>query len=61
MTREKTPQALADDRRRRNQFSVRLDPDTAAQLEHFMTSRSYSANQALRIIVQRFFKGHTNA
>ena len=57
----KTPQAIADDKRRANQFSVRLDPDTAAKLHHFMRSRNYSANQALKIIISRFFKGHTNA
>ena len=56
----KTPQAIADDKRRANQFSVRLDPDTAAKLHHFMGSRNYSANQALKII-SHFFKGHTNA
>jgi|TARA_R100000030_G_scaffold63412_2_gene48093 hypothetical protein len=61
MTSEKTPQAIADDKRRKNQFSVRLDPDTAAKLQHFMWSRNYSANEALKIIVSRFFKGHTNA
>lgn len=61
MTREKTPQAIADDKRRKNQFSVRLDPDTAAKLQHFMWSRNYTANEALKIIVSRFFKGHTNA
>ena len=74
MTSEKTPQeiadltqqcenaqAIADDKRRANQFSVRLDPDTAVKLHHFMQSRSYSANQALKIIVSRFFKGHTHA
>ena len=61
MTSEKTPQAIADDKRRKNQFSVRLDPDTAAKLQHFMWSRNYTANEALKIIVSRFFKGHTNA
>ena len=61
MTSEKTPQAIADDKRRKNQFSVRLDPDTAAKLQHFMWSRNYTANEALKIIVSRFFKGHPNA
>ena len=61
MTSEKTPQALSDDKRRNNQFSVRLDPDTAAQLHHFMESRDYSANEALKTIVSRFFGGHTHA
>jgi len=61
MTSEKTSQALSDDKRRNNQFSVRLDSDTAAMLDHFMKSRSYSANEALKIIVTLFFKGHTNA
>ena len=51
----KTPQAIADDKRRANQFSVRLDPDTAAKLHHFMGSRT-SASQALKIIISRFFK-----
>ena len=53
---EKTPQAKADDKRNGNHFQVRLDSKTADQLRHFMASRKYNANEAIRIIISRFFK-----
>ena len=52
---EKTPQAKADDKRRENHFQVRLDPEDADQLRHFLKSRDYTANVALRIIIRKFF------
>ena len=52
---EKTPQAKADDKRRENHFQVRLDPLTANKLRHFLKSRAYTANEALSIIIRKFF------
>lgn len=52
---EKSAQAKADDKRRENHFQVRLDPKTAGQLRHFMKSRDYNSNEALRIIITKFF------
>ena len=40
-----------------NQFQVRLPPDVAEQLRHFMESRDYTASMAIRTIISRFFKG----
>jgi len=56
MPDEKTKQAVADDKRRPNHFQVRLDPELADKLRHFMKSREYNANQALTIIITKFFK-----
>lgn len=49
-------QADRDRDRRRNHFQVRLDEDLANKLRHFMQSRNYNANEALRTIISRFFK-----
>lgn len=54
-------QADRDRERRKNHFQVRLDDDLAKKLRHFMESRNYNANQALSIIISRFFKGLTDA
>lgn len=52
---EKTPQAKADDKRREHHYQVRLDPLTSEKLKHFIKSREYSANEALSIIIRKFF------
>ena len=52
---EKTPQAKADAKRREHHYQVRLDPLTSEKLKHFMKSREYSANEALSIIIRKFF------
>ena len=54
--KDKTPQAKADDKRRENHFQVRLPPDTATKLRHFMKARDYNQNQALTIIISKFFR-----
>ena len=51
----------ADAKRRPNQFQVRLDDDLANQLRHFMQSRGFNQNQALRIIITLFFRGSNHA
>ncbi len=48
-------QAESDAKRRHNHFQVRLDPQLADKLRHFMKSRNYNANQALSIIISQFF------
>ena len=51
----KQRQALSDEKRRDGHFQVRLPPDLAKQLRHYMQSRDLNANQALQIIVSKFF------
>ena len=51
----------ADAKRRPRQFQVRLDKDLADRLKHFMESRGYNQNQALRIIISQFFRGKHRA
>ena len=51
----------ADAKRRPLQFQVRLDKDLADRLKHFMESRGYNQNQALRIIISQFFRGKHRA
>lgn len=53
----KQRQALSDEKRRANHFQVRFPPDSeeAKQLRHYMQSRNLNANQALQIIVSKFF------
>jgi hypothetical protein len=36
-------------------FHVRLDPQLAKKLRHFMGSRDYTDSQALSIIISKFF------
>jgi len=49
-------QAEHDRKRRKNQFQVRLDDQLADNLRHFMKSREYNQNQALILIISKFFK-----
>jgi hypothetical protein len=49
-------QAEHDRKRRKNQFQVRLDDQLADNLRHFMESREYNQNQALILIISKFFK-----
>ena len=51
----------ADAKRRPRQFQVRLDQDLADRLKHFMESRGYNQNEALRIIISQFFRGKHSA
>ena len=51
----------ADAKRRPRQFQVRLDQDLADRLKHFMESRGFNQNEALRVIISQFFRGKTNA
>ncbi len=56
MSEEKTPQALQDDRRRRNHFQVRLDKQLSAQLQHYAEQRHHGViNSALQTIISKFF------
>tara|TARA_Y100000361_G_C11134794_1_gene331203 strand:+ start:743 stop:940 length:198 start_codon:yes stop_codon:yes gene_type:complete len=50
-------QAYQDRRRAHNLFQVRLDEQTGNQLRSFMKQRNYNANQALKLILSRFFQG----
>ena len=51
----------ADAKRRPRQFQVRLDQDLANRLKHFMESRGYNQNEALRVIISQFFRGKNHA
>lgn len=54
--KQRIPQAEHDNRRRANHYQVRLDPDLGEKFRHFIKSRDLNANQALQLIVSRFFK-----
>jgi len=51
----------ADAKRRPRQFQVRLGQDLADRLKHFMESRGYNQNEALRVIISQFFRGKNHA
>ena len=53
---EQTPQAKADAKRRENHFQVRLHQELAEKLRHYMADRSMSANQAITVIISKFFR-----
>ena len=58
MSEEKTPQALQDDKRRRNHFQVRLDQQLAEQLQHYADAHHDGVkNAALKMILSKFFNG----
>ena len=50
-------QAEQDDKRSHNFFQVRLDESLGDKLRDYMRQRDYNANQALKIIISRFFTG----
>ena len=50
-------QAIQDDKRVHNLFQVRLDEDLGNKLRDYMRQRDYNCNQALKIIISRFFTG----
>lgn len=50
-------QAEQDDKRVHNLFQVRLDESLGNKLRDFMRQRDYNTNQALKIIISRFFTG----
>jgi len=50
-------QAEQDDKRSHNYFQVRLDENLGDKLRDYMRQRDYNANQALKIIISRFFTG----
>jgi len=50
-------QAEQDDKRVHNLFQVRLDESLGDKLRDYMRQRDYNANQALKIIISRFFTG----
>ena len=51
----KQGQALSDEKRRANHFQVRLDKQLADKLRDYMKSRDMNANQALQMIISKFF------
>jgi hypothetical protein len=52
----KSPQALADVRRRDRQFQVRLSTDLAAQVRSYMKENGLNENQAIKNIITNFFE-----
>jgi hypothetical protein len=59
MDSEKRPNRMSEGKPigNENLFQVRLPPDVAGHLRHFMESRNYNASEAIRTIISRFFKG----
>ena len=53
---EKLGQNYQDERRKAGHFQVRLHSELAAKLRHYMQDRSMNANQALNVIVSKFFR-----
>ena len=51
----KQRQALSDEKRRANHFQVRLDKQLADKVRNYMKSRDMNANQALQMIISKFF------
>jgi len=51
----KQGQALSDDKRRHNHFQCRLDQQLADKVRDYMKSRDMNANQALQMIISKFF------
>ena len=50
-------QAIQDDKRVHNLFQVRLDESLGDKLRDYMRQRDCNANQALNLIISRFFTG----
>ena len=51
----KERQAFQDDKRKGKLFHCRFDDELTQELEHFMISKGFNRNQALRHIVKSFF------
>ncbi len=48
-------QSYQDERRKGGHFQVRLHSELAKELRHYMSDRNMNANQALNVIVSKFF------
>tara|TARA_R110002050_G_scaffold1907_2_gene11953 strand:- start:38 stop:229 length:192 start_codon:yes stop_codon:yes gene_type:complete len=58
MSNEKTPEQKRDAKRRPYQYSVRLDPLLAANLQHYADANHEGVtNAAIKTIISQFFKG----
>ena len=54
----KTPQALADARRRDRQFQVRLSIDLASKVRSYQKENGLNENQVMQTIINHFFTNH---
>lgn len=54
--RQRKTQAEMDAERRDCHFQCRLDRQLASKLRHYCESRDLNVNQALQIIISKFFK-----
>lgn len=55
MPEQKLGQAYQDQRRKDGHFQVRLHSELAQKLRHYMESRDMNANQAINVIISKFF------
>jgi hypothetical protein len=51
-------QARSDLKRRGSLFQVRLDDEMTLEMEHFMLKNGFNRSQALKHILQEFFRNH---
>ena len=51
-------QARADLKRRGSLFQVRLDDEMTQEMEHFMLKKGFNRSQALKHILEEFFRNH---
>ena len=53
---QKASQARSDIKRKGSLFQVRLDADMTEEMENFMIKNGLNRNQALKKIIQSYFK-----
>ena len=54
----RSPQALADVRRRGRQFQVRLSTELSIQVRSYMEENGLNENQAIKNIITQFFENN---
>jgi hypothetical protein len=58
MPSDKLKQRQLDDLRKNRLFHVRLTKELALKLQHYMQDQSMNANQALTVIISKFFRNY---
>ena len=56
MPSDKLKQRQMDSLRKNRLFHVRLKQELALKLQHYMKDHSMNANQALNVIISKFFR-----
>ncbi len=58
MPSDKLKQRQLDSLRKNRLFHVRLTEELAIKLQHYMQDQSMNANQALTVIISKFFRNY---